>query len=226
MRTTTSRIPETAEPEVTESGLRADAAHNRQRIIEVARELFSSRGIEVPMAAIARHAEVGIATLYRRFPTKGALISEVFADQFAACLAEVEDALADPDPWHGFCSVIEKVCAMQAVDRGFSVVFSAELPDAVDLTAAGKQVVQGFARVIRRAQRAGRLRSDFRTDDLALLMLANSGVTARTAGAAPAASRRLVAYLLDAFRADRTELVRRLPPPVTLDLVDMWRTLR
>jgi hypothetical protein len=87
-------------------------------------------------------------------------------------------------------------------------------------------VVRGFARVIRRAQRAGRLRSDFRTDDLALLMLANGGVTARTAEVAPAASRRLVAYLLDAFRADRSEPVRPLPRPVKLDLVDMWRILR
>jgi AcrR family transcriptional regulator len=219
MRTSTSRIP--AEPDETE--LRADAAHNRQRIVEVARELFATRGIDVPMAAIARHAGVGIATLYRRFPTKGALISEVFADQFATCLAEVEAALADPDPWHGFCSVIEKVSAMQAVDRGFSVVFSAELPDTIDLAAASERVVEGFGRVIRRAQRSGQLRGDFRTDDLGLLMLANSGVTARTAEAAPAASRRLVAYLLDSFRADRSEPVRPLPPPVPLDLADLWR---
>ena len=222
MRTQVSRIQ--AEPE--DPGLRADAAHNRRRIVEVARELFATRGLDVPMAAVARRAGVGIATLYRRFPTKGALVSEVFAEQFAVCLAESDDALADPDPWHGFCSVIEKVCAMQAVDRGFSVVFSAEVPDAVDLAEAGDRVVHGFTRVIRRAQRAGRLRSDFRVDDLGLVLLVNGGITAPTAEAAAAVSRRLVAYLLDAFRADRTEPVRPLPPPVPLDLVDMWRTLR
>jgi AcrR family transcriptional regulator len=110
------------------AGLRADARQNRDRIVEVARALFAERGLDVPMAAIARRAGVGVATLYRRFPTKESLVAEVFADQFAACVSVVDEALADPDPWRGFCTLVEKVCAMQAVDRGFSAAVVASLP--------------------------------------------------------------------------------------------------
>jgi AcrR family transcriptional regulator len=192
--------------------LRADALHNRTRIVEVARALFATRGIDVPMAAIARHAGVGVATLYRRFPTKESLVTEVFADQFATCASVVDDALADEDPWRGFRTFIEKVCAMQAADRGFSTAFIAAFPEAVDVERQRDRVVRGFAELTRRAQESGDLRADFVPDDLALLLMANCGLTAE---ATPAASRRLVAYLLDAFRVKPTEA---LPPPAALDL--------
>jgi AcrR family transcriptional regulator len=193
-------------------GLRADALHNRNRIVEVARTLFAARGIDVPMAAIARHAGVGVATLYRRFPTRESLVTEVFADEFEACASVVDDALTDPDPWHGFSTFLEKVCAMQAADRGFSTAFVAAFPDAVDVERQRERVIRGFTELTRRAKESGQLRADFVPDDLALLLMANGGVAAE---ATPAASRRLVAYLLDAFRAEPAE---PLPPPAPLSL--------
>ncbi|WP_433269049.1 TetR/AcrR family transcriptional regulator [Actinosynnema sp. CS-041913] len=199
-------------------GLRADARHNRDRIIEVARELFAERGLDVPMTAIARRAGVGVATLYRRFPTKGSLVTEVFAEQFATCVSVVDDALADPDPWRGFRTVIERVCAMQAVDRGFTTAFTAAFPDALDIDRERVRALHGFAELTRRAKEAGRLRADFALDDLTLLLMANGGIVADSAEAAVAASRRLVAYLLTAFRADQAE---PLPPPVPLRLHDV-----
>ena len=56
--------------------LRADAQENRDRILDAARALFSERGLDVSMREVARCAEVGPATLYRRFPTKQALIDD------------------------------------------------------------------------------------------------------------------------------------------------------
>ncbi|MEV0194908.1 helix-turn-helix domain-containing protein [Nonomuraea sp. NPDC050691] len=197
--------------------MRADARHNRDRIVEVARELFAGRGLDVPMAVIARHARVGVATLYRRFPTKEALVTEVFAGQFAACVSVVDDALADPDPWRGFCAAIERVCAMQAVDRGFSAAFVAAFPDAVDIEQERDRAIQGFAELTRRAKAAGQLRADFAPDDLVLLLMANCGVIAGSTETAQAASRRLVAYLLGAFRAEQAG---PLPPPAPLNLLD------
>ena len=67
------------------------------------------------------------------------------------------------------------------------------------------------------AKEGGQLRADFVPDDLALLLMANSGVTAE---ATPAASRLLVAYLLDAFRADPAE---PLPPPVSSNLSELFQ---
>lgn len=214
-----SRIGGTASDPDDARSLRSDAQLNRDRIVEVAIALFAERGPEVSMASIARHAGVGVATLYRRFPTKESLVSEVFADQFMTCLATVEEALTDPDPWQGFCWVVEKVCVMQAVNRGFASAFLAAFPEAVDVARVRDQAVAGFTELVRRAQRTGQLRADFAPGDLPLLLMANAGIVAESPEATAAASRRLVGFLLDSFRADRS-VPMPLPPPVPLDLLD------
>jgi AcrR family transcriptional regulator len=198
----------TAEP----SQMRADARENRARVLAVARELFAERGLEVPMAAIARHAGVGVATLYRRFPTKEALVMEAFTEQFAICQATIDEALADPDPWRGLRTVIKKVCLLQATDRGFTAAFVASFPDMH--SEVRDRTWQGFSALVQRAKDSGQLRADFSPHDLTLVLLANSGLVGVPVEVAVAASQRLVAYLLEAFRTGTDEL----PPPVPLSL--------
>jgi AcrR family transcriptional regulator len=67
--------------------LRAEARDNRERILEVARAVFAADGLNVPMREIARRAEVGPATLYRRFPAKEALVTGIQAPTPAARVA-------------------------------------------------------------------------------------------------------------------------------------------
>lgn len=198
--------------------LRADALLNRQRVLDAARELFAARGLDVPMAAVARRAEVGVATLYRRFPTRASLVTEVFADQLAGCVAAVDQALADPDPWRGFRSVIEKVCAMHVADRGFTAAFLTEFPDAVDFDRERARAERGFVLLTERAKRAGALRADFHPSDLTLVLLANCGVAAASTATAGPASRRLVALLLRSFAAAPGARDERLPPPARIGL--------
>ena len=81
--------------------LRSDARDNRELILEAARALFATGGLNVPMREIARRAGVGPATLYRRFPTKEMLVTEALAGQMRACHAIVDEGLAEPDPWPG-----------------------------------------------------------------------------------------------------------------------------
>lgn len=202
--------PETPPPGT--DGLRVDAALNRSRILDAAREVFAQRGIDVPMAAIARRAGVGIATLFRRFPTKQALVAEVFAEQLAVREALLEAALADPDPWRAFCRLLESVRALQVRDRGFTQAVLAAHPDAGD-DARRARAEQAFAELVRRAQAAGRLRQDFSAHDLALVLLATSGVTATSPDVAEPASRRLLAYLLQSFEAHPPAIRHPLPPP-------------
>ncbi|MFF4481689.1 TetR/AcrR family transcriptional regulator [Streptomyces melanosporofaciens] len=204
-------------------GLRSDAASNRRRVLEAARALFVSRGLDVPMATIARHAGVGVATLYRRFPTREALVTEVFSDEFAVCSAIVDDALADDDAWRAFRRTIETVCASQTQDREFNDALLSSFPDAVGFERERLRLEEGFAEVVRRAKAAGRLREDFDVSDLSLVFLANRGVIG-DAATAPAASRRLVAHLLRSFEAGRAEPARPLPPPAPLGLGRLPRT--
>jgi AcrR family transcriptional regulator len=192
--------------------MRADARENRARVLAVARELFAERGLDVPMAAIARRAGVGVATLYRRFPTKESLVLEAFTEQFAVCQAVIEEALTDPDPWRGFRTVLEKVCLLQATDRGFTAAFVASFPDMH--SEVRERTWHGFTALVQRAKDSGQLRADFSPHDLTLVLLANSGLAGVPVEVAVAASQRLVAYLLEAFRAGTDAL----PPPVPLSL--------
>lgn len=202
---------------------RSDARHNREQILAAARAAFTAQGIDVPITAIARRAGVGPATLYRHFPTRSPLVTEAFAEQLAACVTVLDDALADPDPWRGLCAVIEKVCAMQVADRGFTAAFLSEFPDAVDHERERRRAEEGIAELVRRAQETGKLRADFAPEDITLLLLANGGVAEGVGEQelAAAASRRLVGYLLQSFRASDGTL---LPPAPPLGLEQIHRS--
>lgn len=190
--------------------LRADARHNRDRILEVARDTFAELGLDVSMAEIARRAGVGVATLYRRFPTKESLATETFTEQLSACVTALDEALADPDAWHGFCAVLRRISAMQAVDHGFRAAFLTAFPGAVAFEQERRQAREGFAELVRRAKAQGELRADFETSDLNLVVLANSGVFTHAGDHGPVAAQRLLAYLIQSFRA------RPLVPPPSL----------
>lgn len=84
-----------------ERPLRRDAERNRRRILDAARELFASEGLHVSLDDIAHHAEVGVGTVYRRFPDKDALIDALFDEEIEAIVALAERGLAENDPWTG-----------------------------------------------------------------------------------------------------------------------------
>src|SRR5205823_7869493 len=81
--------------------LRRDAERNRQRILKAAAEVFNERGLEVSLDEIARHAGVGVGTVYRRFRTKEELIEALFMDRLALIAAIGPEAFALPDPRSG-----------------------------------------------------------------------------------------------------------------------------
>ncbi|WP_369251288.1 TetR/AcrR family transcriptional regulator [Streptomyces sp. R41] len=83
--------------------LRADAARNRAQVLAAARTAFRELGTAAPLDEIARRAGVNIATLYRRFPDREALIQQVVLDGFTLVLQAARDALdaAPQDPLAG-----------------------------------------------------------------------------------------------------------------------------
>jgi AcrR family transcriptional regulator len=192
--------------------LRSDARDNRERVLDAARALFATDGLTVPMREIARRAGVGPATLYRRFPTKRALVTEAFLEQMRACHAIVDEGLADPDPWHGFRRLIERTCELHAHDRGFTDAFMSAFPGAVDFAADRTYTLDAIAELARRAQAAGDLRPDFVPDDLILMLMANRGVRTASKTARLAAARRFAALVIQAFQTSPTR--DPLPPAV------------
>src|SRR4051794_40027849 len=180
--------------------VRADAARNRQAIVEAARAVFAQQGLDAPLDEIAKRAGTGNATLYRRFPTRGDLVAAVFADRMAEHVAAVESGLADDDPWRGFASYIQAVGVLQARDRGIAdlVTMNVSAPQIEELRA---RAYDGLVRLVARAHEAGVLRADFTDQDVVLLLMANAGLVERAHGITAEASARLIHVLLDGFRA-------------------------
>ena len=192
------------------AGLRVDAERNRQRIVATAREMFAELGIDVPMEDIAKRAGVGVGTLYRRYPTRADLIAAAFEVKMTAYADAARQALADPDPWQGFCGYVQQIFAMQAGDRGFTTVLTMTFPTAKQFEDDRARAFADFTTLVDRAKAAGKLRADFVTEDMPMFLMANAGVLTATADAAPDTWRRLVGYLLQACAADAA---RPLPDP-------------
>ena len=193
-------------------GLRADAERNRERVIEAARAVFAQQGLDASTNEIARRAGVGIATLFRRFPTRDDLIATVFAEKMRDYSEAIDEALADLDPWNGFCVFIERVCQMQADDRGFADVLTMTFAAAKAFEEERDRAANSLTHLLQRAKAAGRLRADFVHQDVPLILMANAGVVTATRDAAPEAWRRLVGYLIQSFAA---EVAQPLPDPPT-----------
>lgn len=197
-------------------GLRADAERNRERVLCAASEVFAELGLDASTNEIARRAGVGVATLFRRFPTRDDLIAATFAGKIAAYRLAIEDALGDPDPWQGFCGYIERVCQMQADDRAFADVLTMTFPNPKALQDDHNRSIHALAELLERAKATGHLRQDFTHQDVALVLMANAGVITATRDAAPEAWRRLVAYLLQAFAAGAAQPLPDPPTPTEM----------
>src|SRR3954451_24151192 len=93
--------------------LRADAQRNLERILDAAREAFAESGLDVGVEEIARRAGVGKGTLYRRFPTKEALVQAIVQDRVDE-LDGIAASCADmPDAGEGFARFLSEAARMQ-----------------------------------------------------------------------------------------------------------------
>ncbi|MCV7303208.1 TetR/AcrR family transcriptional regulator [Mycobacterium barrassiae] len=197
-------------PAVADRPLRADAARNAERILRAARDVYAELGADAPLEAIARRAGVGERTLYRRFPTKGDLISAALDQSIAEDLTPViEKARADKDAMRGLVTLIEAAISLGAREHHLLTAarragslrsdVSAELNDALaELTARGRD--------------AGVIRPDVVSDDLPrfIAMLYTVLLTMDSDGDG---WRRYVALLIDSIS---TGPRRRLPRAVPL----------
>ena len=203
--------------------LRVDAERNRQRLLEAARAAFAEGGLDVPLEEIARRADVGIATLYRRFPTRDDLLAAVFEDRLIRFAALAAEARQTPDAWTGFRRYVERACALQAADRGLRDLLVGGFPGGRRFRALRQQAERDLAELVRRAQAQGTLRADLVVEDVVVLLMANAGVVRATRAGAPRAWRRFVALMLDACSADGPQVLPA--PPRAAQLARAMRRL-
>lgn len=190
---------------------RSDARHNRSHILTVARATFAAQGLDVTMRELARRSKLGVATLYRHFPTREDLVVAAFAEQVRECVATVADAVENPDVWQGISAVVEEVCTRQALDRGFNAVLLGPMGKIFATERA--QNIRALTVLVDRARREGALRPDLTVDDFRLVLAATATpyLSARSPELALVEVRRLAALLLQGMRADPAAALIPLP---------------
>jgi AcrR family transcriptional regulator len=187
-------------PDLSDRPLRRDAERNRQRILAAAGELFTQRGLSVTLDDIARHAGVGVGTVYRRFPDKEVLIDALFEQRLEAMVAIATEALADPDPWNGLVLFFERGCERQAHDRGLKELLASSTHGGGCVVDARDQLRTLVTELFDRAKAAGVVRADADPYDAPLIHMMLGTVMDRTRDVAPEIWRRYLGMLLDGLR--------------------------
>jgi AcrR family transcriptional regulator len=181
--------------------MRRDAQRNHARLIAAARELLAAGGVDVSVRDIARHAGVGVATLYRHFPAREDLVDAVLEDAFEEFIALAEDALQDPDPWSGFTTFFERSLTLHARNRGLKDVVETYAHGRDRATAMRGRIGAVIARLVERAQANGALRPDFSPQDVPVLFWSSARVIELAGDVAPGLWRRQLGFVLDGLRA-------------------------
>jgi len=190
--------------------LRDDAEHNRERIVTAAQEVFAERGLDASLDEVARRAGVDTATIYRRFPTRTDLLTAIFERNISDYVDAVDEALANPSSWTGFCQLLERLCAMQAADAGLRDLIIMSFPKTTRTELLRATGQRGIEELVARAKIEGKLRPDFAVAEVASLFVANAYLVSATC-ATPDEWRRFVANMIESFRAERP--IQTLPPP-------------
>ena len=150
------------------SGRRAEAARNNDKIREAAREVFLEDPHR-PISAVAKRAGVGISALYKRYPSKEALLLTLASDGLSRFNDELTHALSTTgDPWGIYCDCLQRVLQgrSQALAQRLAGSF---VPDA-ELYQLAEATSLRYAELHARTQRAGVLRPDVTTADVTLLL--------------------------------------------------------
>lgn len=161
-----------AERAAPERHIRADAQRNRERVLEAANTLLATRGVDVSVDEIAQLAQVGVGTLYRNFPTKGALLKALLAARMAPLVVAAREAALADDPGDAFVTFVRR---LGEEFGNFKALADAMAESGVDLDAAKQEISADLnaavADLFDLAQRAGRVRPDVTLADVSAMMM-------------------------------------------------------
>jgi AcrR family transcriptional regulator len=188
--------------------VRKDVARNRGLLMQSAEAMFAERGTEVTLEEIARHAGVGVATAYRHFASRQAIVEAMLESRVAKFMAVLHECESIADPQEAFETYFYRICELQANDRGMREAISANhgVDKVADFRERGRPL---FERLFNRAKQAGAFRPECEPSDIVVAFWMIGKVSDAASGISPEQWRRQLNFLLDGLRA---EAVPRQPP--------------
>lgn len=150
---------------------RADAERNRARVLASAEAVLARDGLSASMRAIAAHADVGLGTLYRNFPTQEALYQAVIVQRTQALIAEAADLSRADDPGQAFFGYFTHVVEHAMRTKAMADLLArAGIDPKSGMADAARDMRNAIQALLARAQRAGAVRPDLRMPELMAIL--------------------------------------------------------
>jgi AcrR family transcriptional regulator len=182
--------------------IRADAQRNEDAVLEAAKVVFSTSGVDAPVREIAIKAGVGLGTLYRRFPNRADLIAAVFRREVDACTAEATALGAEHPPGDALSQWLIRYTAFIATKKGLASALHSGDPAFETLPGYFRARFEpALTLLLQAAETAGEVRPGVAPYDL-LRAIGNLSVASGDGGADH--TRRMVDLLLDGLRFGAT----------------------
>lgn len=181
-----------------EKRVRADAQRSRDALLEAAKAVFATSGVDAPVREVAETAGVGIGTVYRNFPTRADLVAGVFRREVDACAAEAAELSDTQPPYDALSLWLHRYTQFIATKKGLASALHsgdpafASLPDYFR-----KNFEPALEALLNRAAEAGDIDGDVDPYDL-LRAIGNLSVASGEDGAAHI--RRIVDLLIKGLR--------------------------
>jgi AcrR family transcriptional regulator len=147
---------------------RADALHNRDRILEVARDAFAASG-DASLNSIAKQAGVGPGTLYRHFPNREALVLAVYRHDVQQLADSAPLLLDEHPPLAALRLWFDRLAYYGKIKHGLADVLHAVTSDGLAGETYGP-VIGAITLLLRACEQAGSIRSGIDPDDVLLLL--------------------------------------------------------
>ena len=180
--------------------MRADARRKREAILVAAVDIFAERGVDIALDEVARRADVGIATLYRHFPSREALIAGAYLREIDKLCEGVDELLSKRPPDRALALWMQRFVGYVAGKPGMALALKSivSATDAAALQASHDRIYAAIARLVAAGERAGLFRTDIAAVDLANAL---SGISlANSAPGTEARANRLIELLVDGMR--------------------------
>jgi AcrR family transcriptional regulator len=162
------------------SGPRKDAARNRKSVLAAATRAFAASATEPSMRAIAREAGVGIATLYRHFPTRESLVDAVYRDQVERLTAGARELLEELPPAEAMRRWMDLFGDWLATKHGMIDTLRAMIETGqITLAHTREELLAAITAILDAGAAAGDLRSDITADDIAASLIGSYTVAGR-----------------------------------------------
>ena len=178
---------------------RADALHNRERILKVAKLAFTRTGADISLDDVARQSDVGPGTLYRHFPTRGALLEAVYrseVERLAAAQQDFSRTMAPVDALRAWMLLfVDYIATKQLIAPALNTLIEGP---AKLFESSGTQIIGAIHSLVGRAIESGDIRPDLDPLDLLRALVGVSNVSSIPDW--PESARRLVQILIAGSR--------------------------